>query len=60
MSSNQHHVRKLLDIFLRSLGTYLGSGVGLSWPPDLIGFDRQVILITYGMEYFTMEAISLD
>ena len=59
MSSNQHHVRKLLEFFLRSLGTYLGSGESLSRPPDVVGFDRKVILITYGMEYFTMEAVSL-
>ena len=60
MSSNQHYARKNLGKILRSLGTYLGSGGGLSRPPVVVGFDRRVILIPYGMEYFTMEAISLD
>ena len=52
-------MRKFLKIFLRSLGTYLGYQGGLSQPLVIVGFDRLVILITYGMEYFTMEAVSL-
>ena len=46
-------------MFLRSLGTYLGARGGLSQPLVMVGFDRLVILITYGMKYFTMEAIFL-
>ena len=52
-------MRKFLKIFLRSLGTYLGYQGGLSQPLVIVGFNRLVILITYGMEYFTMEAVSL-
>ena len=59
MTSSQHHMRKFLKIFLRSLGTYLGVGGGLTQPLVIVGFNRLVILITYGMRYFTMEAVSL-
>ena len=59
ISSPQHHMRKFLKIFLRSLGTYLGPGGGLTQPLVIVGFNRLVILITYGMRYFTMEAVSL-
>ena len=52
-------MRKFLKIFLRSLGTYLGYQGGLSQPLVIVGFDRLVILITYGMSYFAMEAVSL-
>ena len=51
-------MRKFLKIFLRSLGTYLGLSGGLSQPLVIVGFDRLVILITYGMKYITMEAVS--
>ena len=59
MSSNQHHVRKFLKKNLRSLGTYLGSEGGLTRPSFIVGFPQLVILITYGMKYFTMEAVFL-
>ena len=52
-------MRKFLKIFLRSLGTYLGYQGGLSQPLVIVGFPRLVILVTYGMKYFTMEAVSL-
>ena len=52
-------MRKFLKIFLRSLGTYLGVGGGLTRPSFIVGFNRLVILITYGMRYITMEAVSL-
>ena len=52
-------MRKFLKIFLRSLGTYLGAGGGLTQPLVIVGFNRLVILITYGMRYFAMEAVSL-
>ena len=52
-------MRKFLEIFLRSLGTYLGVGGGLARPSFMVGFPRLVILITYGMRNFTMEAVSL-
>ena len=52
-------MRKFLKIFLRSLGTYLGARGGLTRPLVIVGFPRLVILITYGMRYFTMEAVSL-
>ena len=57
MSSNQHQVRNFLEIFLRSLGTYLGLGGGLTRPLVIVGFSQMVILIAYGMMYFTMEAV---
>ena len=60
MGSTQYHVRKILEIFLRSLGTYLGAGGGLTRPSFMVAFEWKVILILYGMEYFTMEAVSLD
>ena len=56
MSSSQHHVRKFLKFFLRSLGTSLGLRGGLTRPPVILGFPRLVILATYGMKYITMEA----
>ena len=59
MSSSQDHMRKFLKIFLRSPGTYLGVGGGPTQPLVMVGFDRLVILITYGKKYFTMEAVSL-
>ena len=52
-------MRKFLKKKLRSLGTYLGYQGGLSQPLVIVGFNRLVILITYGMEHFTMEAVSL-
>ena len=52
-------MRKCLKIFLRSLGTYLGVGGGVTQPLVIVGFPQMVILITYGMKYFTMEAVSL-
>ena len=52
-------MRKFFKIFLRSLGTYLGLGGGLSRPSFIVGFPRMVILITYSMRYFTVEAVSL-
>ena len=52
-------MRKFLKIFLRSLGTYLGLEGGLTRPSFIVGFPRLGILITYGMRYFTMEAVSL-
>ena len=52
-------MRKFLKIFLRSLGTYLGLLGGLTRPSFIVGFHRLVILITYGMRNFTMEAVSL-
>ena len=52
-------MRKFLKIFLRSLGTYLGLGGGLTRPSFIVGFPRMVILITYCMRYFTVEAVSL-
>ena len=52
-------MRNFLKIFLRSLGTYLGVGGDLARPSFMVGFPRLVILITYGMRNFTMEAISL-
>ena len=59
MTSTQDHMRKFLKIFLRSLRTYLGVGGGLTRPSFIVGFNRLVILITYGMRYITMEAVSL-
>ena len=52
-------MRKFLKIFLRSLETYLGLGGGLTRPSFIVGFPRMVILITYCMRYFTVEAVSL-
>ena len=52
-------MRNFLKIFLRSLGTYLGWQGGLSQPLVIVGFNRLVILVTYGMKYFTMEAVSV-
>ena len=52
-------MRKFLKIFLRSLGTYLGVGGAAAQPLVIVGFPQMVILITYGMKYFTMEAVSL-
>ena len=44
---------------MRSLGTYLGLEGGLTRPSFIVGFPQMVILITYDMKYFTMEAVSL-
>ena len=52
-------MRNFLKIFLMSLGTYLGSGGGLTRPSFIVGFPRLVILVTYSIKYFTMEAVSL-
>ena len=52
-------MRKFLKIFLRSLGTYLGQQGGLSQALVIVGFNRLVIFITYGMRSFAMEAVSL-
>ena len=59
MTLTQDHMRKFSEFFLRSLGTYLGLEGGLTRPSFIVGFNQLVILITYGMEYFTMEAVSL-
>ena len=59
MTSTQDHMRNFLKIFLRSLGTYLGLEGGLTRPLVIVGFPRLVILVTYGMKYFTMEAVSV-
>ena len=48
-------MRKFLKIFLRSLGTYLGVGGGLARPLVMVGFPRQVILFTYGMDYIAIQ-----
>ena len=53
-------MRKFLKIFLRSLGTYLGVGGGLARPLVMVGFPRQVILITYGMDYIAIQTDPLD
>ena len=50
---------KFLKKKLRSLGTYLGLEGGLTQPLVIVGFNRLVILITYDMKYFTMDAVSL-
>ena len=50
-------MRNFLKIFLRSLGTYLGYQGGLSQPLVIVGFNRLVILVTYGMKYVTVEAV---
>ena len=52
-------MRKFLKKKLRSLGTYLGLEGGLTRPLVIVGFPRLVILVTYGMKYFTMEAVSV-
>ena len=52
-------MRKFLKIFLRSLGTYLGLEWGPTQPLVIVGFNRPVILIIYGMRYFATEAVSL-
>ena len=52
-------MRKFLKIFLRSLGTYLGLDGVLTRPSFIVGFPQLVILITYGMRYFAMDAVSL-
>ena len=52
-------MRKFLKTFLRSLGTFLGLAGGITRPSFMVGFPRLVILITYGMRNFTMEAVSL-
>ena len=59
MTSTQDHMRIFLEKFLRSLGTYLGLEGVLTRPSFMVRFPRLVILITYGMKYFTMEAVSL-
>ena len=59
MTSTQDHMRKILNFFLRFLGTYLGLEGVLTRPSFIVGFPQMVILITYGMKYFTMEAVSL-
>ena len=59
MTSTQDHMRNFLEIFMRSLGTSLGLGGGLTQPLVMVGFPRLVILISYFMRYFTMEAVSL-
>ena len=50
-------MRNFLKIFVRSLGTYLGARGGLTRPLVIVGFNQMGILITYGMRYFTMEAV---
>ena len=59
ISSPQHHMRKFLKIFLRSLGTYLGVGGGLARPLVMVGFHRKVISITHGVDYIGPQADSL-
>ena len=50
---------KFLRWFLKSLGTSLGVPGVLSQPPVMIGFFRRVILVTYGVHYIAMQAVSL-
>ena len=52
-------MRNFLKKNLRSLGTYLGLEGVLTRPSFIVGFPQMVILITYGMKYFTMEAVSV-
>ena len=59
MSSNQHDVRKILPKKFRSHGTYLGVRGGLAQPLVMVGFPRQVILITYGMDYIAPQTETL-
>ena len=51
--------RKFLSWFLKSLGTLFWALGVLSQPPVMIGFFRSMILVTYGMEYMAMQAVSL-
>ena len=51
--------RNFLSWFLKSLGTLLGALGVLSQPPVMIGLFRLMILVTYGMEYMAMQAVSL-
>ena len=37
----------------------MGLEGGLTQPLVIVGFNRLVILITYDMKYFTMDAVSL-
>ena len=60
MSSNQHDLRKILPKKFRSHGTYLGVRGGLARPLVMVGFPRQVILITYGMDYIAIQTDPLD
>ena len=41
--------RKILRQKFWSQGTYLGSLMGLTGPPVVLGFSRRVILFTFGM-----------
>ena len=59
MSSNQHDLRKILPKKFRSHGTYLGVRGGLARPLVMVGFPRQVILITYGMDYIAPQTETL-
>ena len=59
MSSNQHDLRKILQKNFRSHGTYLGVRGGLAQPLVMVGFPRQVILITYGMDYIALQTETL-
>ena len=59
MSSNQHDLRKILQKKIRSHGTYLGVRGGLAQPLVMVGFPRQVILITYGMDYIAPQTETL-
>ena len=60
MSSNQHDLQKFLQKKLRSHGTNLGMGGGLARPLVMVGFSRQVIFITFGMDYIAPQTDLLD
>ena len=59
LGSTQDQMRKFLKMFLRSVGTQLWLPGGIFQPLVIVGFYQLVILITYGIKYFTMEAVSL-
>ena len=54
----EHIKKNFLRQFWKSLGTILRVPRALSWPQVIVGFSKEVILITYGMEYLHMQAIS--
>ena len=52
-------MRKFLRPKFWSQGTNLGTLGSLLGPQVVLGFSRSVILITYGMNYFGIQAICL-
>ena len=48
-------MRKFSKIFLKSHGTYLGVGGGLTRPLVMVGFLQRVIFITYGIDYIAIQ-----